>query len=153
MDFRVLVATGIPSMEIVAAAGRISEVIEGGVDRGALGAALGAAMGSGPATACPGWAEPLAERPSLLEEIGRRVEVNPEVVRSEGLPVDDRMNGLAVLGMALCRSIDAATALGERLPTVEGEALVRLSRYAQVVASPNEPSETRSRIREVLEDG
>ena len=141
------------SPEIASAAEGILGVLRGGVGKGSLGAAIGAAMGSGPATACPGWAEPLVDRPSLLKEIGRRVRVNPEVARSEGRPVDDRLCGLAAIGMALCRSVDSAAALARRLPPADGEILMRLSRYAQAVAEPNEPSETRSRIREALRDG
>jgi hypothetical protein len=141
------------SPETRAAAGKIVDVLEGGVDRRALSAALAAALGSGPATSCPGWAEPLVERPELIEKIGGLVEVNPEIARSEGEVPDDRLMGLAALGMALCRSIDGVTALADRLPEEDGATLVRLSRFAQAVALPNEPSAVRARAREVIAGG
>lgn len=139
------------SPETAAAADQILSVIEGGVEPLSLAAALGAAMGEGPATSCPGWVLPVIEDPGLIDLIGREVPPRVGLAPSEGEGNSERIAGLASLGMALCRSLDAVMAVAERLEREDGEALVRLSRLAQAEARPNEPSEVRAMIRRLIE--
>jgi hypothetical protein len=137
------------SRDAIEAAERILDALEGGVSPGGLAAAIAMSMGDGPATAEPAWTRALVGDPASFARIGRGVDwPNGFPIAN---PAKDAERGIALVALALCRSVDAARALGGKLPGGEGEALVRWARLMQAVARPGEPSAVRGAVRGALE--
>jgi len=139
------------SPEIAAAAEQILGELEAEVPAQALAAAVGAAMGEAPATAEPAWTAPLVHHPDEFARVGR----NAAAIWPSDFPLDspdgDRERGLALVALALCRSVDAARALAAQLGAEDGRALVRSARLYQALARPGEPSAVRAAVRAALE--
>jgi hypothetical protein len=143
--------------EMVAATEEIIGALERGAEAGALAAAVGLAMGPEPATAAPAWAGALVENTDALEALGRgigRADLDPALPRAEGgTRLDDRSAGLAAVAIAFCRSVDVVEDLCRVLGLAEGSSLRRMSRLANAVVVPGQPTRMRRAIRRQLEGG
>jgi len=141
------------SGDMTSAADQVLEALEGAVSRTALASAITASMGDAPATAAPAWTSALVESEDAFLRLGRAAKSAWPADFPIAAPRSDRERGIAFTALALCRSIDAARALGGALPKPEGTTLVRWARLMQTLARPGEPSTARARIRRVLSEG
>jgi len=141
------------SRDIAAAAEQILGELETEVTPSALSAAIGAAMGETPATAEPAWATPLARDPEAFARLGRAAAASWPAGFPIEEPEGERERGVALVALALCRSVDAVRALAVKLAAEDGLALVRTARLYQAVARPGEPSAVRAAVRAALEPG
>lgn len=139
------------SRETALAAEQALAALEEGVSRGELAAAIAAAMGALPATSGPPWSGALAADPDALLRVARGAGASWPESSPVQKPGDERELGIALVGLALCRSVDAARALAGTLPAPDGDSLVRWARLLQAVARPGEPSAARGAVRRALE--
>jgi hypothetical protein len=141
------------SRDIAAAAEQILGELEIEVPPSGLAAAVGAAMGESPATAEPAWTAPLARDPEAFGRVGRVAASSWPAGFPIAAPDAEHERGVALVALALCRSVDTARALAGRLGAEDARTLVRSARLYQAVARPGEPSAARAAVRAALEPG
>ena len=142
------------SPETIAATEEILLLLEQGPKKAVLEAVLEAALAPEPATAAPGWTEPVWRDPLALSRLGKALDVKrlaPALGPGNTDP-SDREKGLAGIALALCRSSDGLAALAAHLEKDDRLDLKRMACLAQVLVEPHEPTQMRDEIRRLLRE-